>query len=62
MRILQLLRCATGNHVPSHRRSHRVDGRKESVCRGCGRKMVREDLAGQLVADSAPTPISVTEL
>ena len=63
MHVLQLLRCATGHHVRSHRRSHRVDGKKEGVCRGCGRKMVKEDLALQLFgADGASPPVSMTKL
>jgi hypothetical protein len=63
MHVLQLLRCATGHHVRSHRRSHLVDGKKESVCRGCGRRMVREDLAWPLIGvDGASTPISLTKL
>ena len=63
MQVLQLLRCATGHHVRSHRRSHLVDGKKESVCRGCGRKMVKEDLAGTLFGvDGASAPISLTKL
>ena len=63
MQVLQLLRCATGHHVSSHRRSQLVDGRKESVCRHCGHKMVREDLARRLLgADGASTPVNLTKL
>jgi hypothetical protein len=63
MHVLQLFRCATGHHVRSHRRSRLVDGRKESVCRGCGRKMVKEDLAWQLFgADGASPPVNPTKL
>ena len=63
MHVLQLLRCATGHHVRSHRRSHLVDGRKENICRGCGRKMVKEDLAGRLFGtDGASTPVNPTKL
>ena len=63
MHVLQLLRCATGHHVSSHRRSHLVDGRKESVCRHCGRKIVREDLALRLFgADGASAPVNLTKL
>ena len=62
MHVLQLLRCATGHHVSSHRRSHLVDGRKESVCRHCGHKMVREDLAGQLFGAKGTTPVNLTKL
>jgi hypothetical protein len=58
MHILQLFRCVAGHHVRSHRRSHFVDGVKVSVCRGCGRKMIKDDLAwGLLNADNeAPAP------
>ncbi len=49
MNLGQLFRCAIGHHVRSHRRSYLEDGRKVSVCRCCGRKMVKEDLAWQLL-------------
>ncbi|MEO7690006.1 MAG: hypothetical protein ABIS51_12035 [Sphingomonas sp.] len=63
MQVLQFLRCATGHHVSSHRRSQVVDGKKESVCRHCGHKMVREDLAGRLFgADGASAPTNLTKL
>jgi len=63
MHVPQLLRCAVGHHVPSHRRSHLVDGKKESVCRGCGRKIVKEDLAWPLLgAEDASTSVNLTKL
>jgi len=63
MHVPQLLRCAVGRHVRSHRRSRLVDGRKVSVCRGCGRKMVKEDLAWRLFgADRTSTPVNPTKL
>jgi len=63
MHALQLLHCATGHHVRSHQRSHLVGGKKESVCRHCGHKMVKEDLAWQLFgADGAPTSVNLTKL
>jgi hypothetical protein len=63
MHVPQLLRCAVGHHVRSHRRSHLVDGRKESVCRGCGRKMVKEDLAWRLLGAEGPsTSVNLTSL
>ncbi|GAA0327139.1 hypothetical protein GCM10009087_41750 [Sphingomonas oligophenolica] len=51
MNILQLLRCAKGHHVRSGRRARFVNGRRESVCRGCGRKMVKEDQYWRLADD-----------
>jgi len=61
MNLGQLFRCAFGHHVRSHRRSYLEDGRKVSVCRCCGRRMVKEDLAWKLlsaegVATSASPP------
>jgi len=49
MNLRQLLRCATGHHVRSSRHSRLVDGRRVGVCRGCGRQMVKDDFAIQLL-------------
>lgn len=63
MQVLQLLRCAIGHHVSSHRRSQLVDGKKETVCRHCGHKIVREDLAERLFgADGPSAPTNLTKL
>jgi hypothetical protein len=58
MNVKQLFRCAMGRHVRSASRSRVVNGRRESVCRGCGRKMVGSDFSWELtsagVAELAP--------
>ena len=51
MHLMQLIRCATGHHVRSSKHSRLVDGRRESVCRGCGRRMVKDDFAMQLLGE-----------
>jgi len=52
MHLMQLLRCATGNHARSGRHSRMVDGRWVSVCRGCGRAMIKDDFTWQLAGAS----------
>ena len=42
MHIMQLFRCVKGHHVRSGRKARYVNGTRESVCRGCGRRMIQE--------------------
>ena len=41
-KVLQRLRCVIGRHQRSRARAREVDGTIVSVCRGCGRPMVKD--------------------
>ncbi|MDB5707091.1 MAG: hypothetical protein JWN66_4207 [Sphingomonas bacterium] len=55
MNVKQLFRCAIGRHVRSSSRSRIVNGRRESVCRGCGRRMIRDDFSFELTSAGVAT-------
>ena len=55
MHLMQLFRCATGHHVRSGKRSRVIDGQRVGFCRGCGRKMLKDDFAWQLTGTGEAT-------
>jgi hypothetical protein len=54
MKLLQLIKCWFGHHYRNGHRVRWIDGRRHSVCKGCGRAMVRDPDGWRLT--QKPTP------